>query len=98
MKVFLDTNILLDVIEGRQGFVVPFSNIIQLGIDSYLKLYATPLTFATCMYVARRNAGTEKAREGLRILKRFITASTMNDDQCSCSYVEFARLRGCTAM
>ena len=54
MKVFLDTNILIDFIARRDGFYEYAANIINLGIRGEVKLYATPMSFATCIFIARK--------------------------------------------
>ena len=54
MRVFLDTNILLDIIEGRQQFLLASSNVFDLGIRGLKEMFATPLTFANCVYTARK--------------------------------------------
>lgn len=64
MRVFLDTNILLDIIEGRQKFLLASSNVFDLGIKGMIQMFATPLTFANCVYTARKNVGYEKAIQG----------------------------------
>ncbi|MBR1688636.1 MAG: PIN domain-containing protein [Prevotella sp.] len=81
-RVFLDTNILLDIIEGRDHQLLASLNIFEMGVRGAIQLYASPLTFANCLYVARRNVGTEKALEGLRRMKRYVMATTMDDAQC----------------
>ena len=65
MRVFLDTNILLDIIEGRQQFLLASSNVFDLGIRGLIEMFATPLTFANCVYTARKNVGYEQALKGL---------------------------------
>lgn len=57
MKVFLDTNILLDIIEGREKFLIPALNIFNLGMNGDIEMFTTSLTFANCMYVAKKNVG-----------------------------------------
>ncbi len=79
MKVFLDTNILLDIIEGRENFLLPSLNVFDLGIRGEIQMYASPLTFANCVYSARKNVGYPKAIEGLLFLKKYVMAATMND-------------------
>ena len=69
MRVFLDTNILLDIIECRQKFLLASSNVFDLGIRDQINMFATPLTFANCVYTARKNVGYEQAIFGLRSLK-----------------------------
>lgn len=71
MRVFLDTNILLDIIEGRQQFLLASSNVFDLGIRGLIEMFATPLTFANCVYTARKNVGYKQAVEGLKSLKSY---------------------------
>ena len=54
MKVFLDTNILIDFIARREDFYQAAANLINLGIKGEVKLYTTPLTYATCIFIARK--------------------------------------------
>ncbi len=82
MKVFLDTNILLDIIEQRTDFVLASSNVFDLGIKGKVDLYVTSLTFANCVYTARKNVGYANAINGLKFLKSHLTIATMNNDQC----------------
>ena len=81
MRVFLDTNILLDIIEGRRQFLLASSNVFDLGIRGQIQMFATPLTFANCVYTARRNVGYEQAIGGLRKLKKYVRTATMDDIQ-----------------
>ena len=66
-KVFLDTNILLDIIEGREQFVLASSNVFNLGLVGKIQMFATSLSFANCVYTARRNVGYEKAVKGAKV-------------------------------
>ena len=81
MRVFLDTNILLDIIEGRQKFLLASSNVFDLGVRGVIQMFATPLTFANCVYTARKNVGYEQAVNGLRCLKSYVRTAVMDDDQ-----------------
>ena len=81
MRVFLDTNILLDIIEGRQKFLLASSNVFDLGVRGQILMFATPLTFANCVYTARKNVGYEKAVNGLKSLKNYVRTAAMDDDQ-----------------
>ena len=54
MKVFIDTNILIDFIARREQFYQTAANLINLGIKGELKLYATPLSYATCVFIAQK--------------------------------------------
>ena len=82
MKVFLDTNLLLDIIEEREPLLMPALNIFDLGMRGKIEMYASPLTLANCMYVARKHVGYEKAIEGLKFIKKYVTIAAMDDEQC----------------
>ncbi len=81
IRVFLDTNILLDIIEGRQKFLQAASNVFDLGVRGQIQMFATPLTFANCVYTARKNVGYEHAVNGLKCLKSYVKTATMDDTQ-----------------
>ena len=49
MNVFLDTNILIDVIENREGTVFA-KQLLQLGKDKKINIYASFLSFANINY------------------------------------------------
>ena len=53
-RVFLDTNVLLDVLLRREPFVGDSALVLDMGFKGMVELYATPLTFATCLFVARK--------------------------------------------
>ncbi|MBR1499162.1 MAG: hypothetical protein IJ615_05975 [Bacteroidaceae bacterium] len=44
-------------------------------------MFATPLTFANCVYTARKNVGYERAISGLRSLKNYVKTASMDEDQ-----------------
>ena len=81
-KVFVDTNVLLDVMEQREGFYIESSEIMQLGYDKKILIYTTSLSFANCYYILRKVIGKEKAMETLRFFKTFITIAPMDNPLC----------------
>ena len=81
IQVCLDTNILHDIIEGRQKYLLASSNVFDFGIKGYIQMLATPLTFANCVYTARKNVGYDNAIEGLKSLKKYLKAAKMDDEQ-----------------
>ena len=82
MKVFLDTNILIDFIARRDGFYEYAANIINLGIRGEVKLYATPMSFATCIFIARKMLGYDGVVKAMQILSNYIEITTMDSAQC----------------
>lgn len=73
----------MDIIEGRQKFLLASSNVFELGIEGKIQMFATPLTFANCVYTARKYVGYERAVKGLRSLKSYVRTAAMDDLQVS---------------
>lgn len=80
-RVFLDTNVLLDVLLHREPFVGDSARVLDMGFKGKVELYATPLTFATCLFVARKSLGYANALDALKILERYISIAPMDSAQ-----------------
>lgn len=81
-KVFLDTNILLDVMAQREPYNKAANEVMRLGIEGRAWLCVTPLTFANCAYILK---STYKKKEPITIIqayKQYITALPMDEEQC----------------
>lgn len=87
-KVFLDTNVIIDVLDQREKFVVESSNILSLGAEGKLELYATPLTFTTCVYVLRKTLGYAKVIESIRLLRTFIHIFSIRELEFDLAFAE----------
>ena len=61
MRVFLDTNILLDVIESRSGFVEESTAVLALAEGLQAELYIAWHSLATIYYLIRRSRSEELA-------------------------------------
>lgn len=81
MKVFLDTNILIDVLEQRVPYFKAAANILDLGANGKIKLYASALTFVNCIYIVRKKAGYSKVIESVRLLRDIISVSPMTQTE-----------------
>ena len=71
-KIFLDTNIVIDVIGNRQPFCEPAANILDMAYNGKVELYATALTFTNALYVLRKSLGTEEATRYLKQLNEIV--------------------------
>ena len=80
-RVFLDTNVLLDVLLHREPFVHDSACVLNMGFKGKIALYSTPLSFSTCMFVARKMLGYANALEALKILEHHINVATMDSMQ-----------------
>jgi len=80
-RVFLDTNVLLDVLLHREPFVHDSACVLNMGFKGKIALYSTPLSFSTCMFVARKMLGYANALEALKILEHHINVATLDSAQ-----------------
>lgn len=73
MKVFLDANILVSVL-NKEYPVFPFtSRILSLADTDKFKLYTSPICLAIAFYFAEKKHRTVKAKEKIRILCEHIS-------------------------
>jgi predicted nucleic acid-binding protein len=61
MRVFLDTNVLLDVIEARPGLVEESSDVLTLAEGLQAELYIAWHSLATIYYLIRRGRSEQAA-------------------------------------
>lgn len=72
MKVFLDTNVLIDVVQNRTDFVEASSKVLQLGLERECELCVSDITFTTVSYYARKNRTPEQLYGVLQSLRDLI--------------------------
>lgn len=71
IKVFIDTNILIDLLCHRDCFDEA-ATVINLGIEDKILMYCSSLSIANCVYNCRKTLGKEKTAKLLRMLCRYI--------------------------
>lgn len=81
-KIFLDTNIILDVMAQRRPFNTDANALMKLGIEGKVMLCATPLTFANCTYILKSSYKHNDPVTVIKAYKQYIFALTMDDEQC----------------
>lgn len=69
MRLLIDANILLDVLQKREPYVHNSSLIWKLCEIGSIEGYISSLTFANLIYVMRKEVSPEKIEELLRLLK-----------------------------
>ncbi|MBQ6751530.1 MAG: hypothetical protein IJR02_12305 [Bacteroidaceae bacterium] len=76
-KVFLDANVLIDVVQNRADFVESSSKVLQMGLDGDCELWASDITMVTVSFYAKKNRTTEQLYEVMKELRSMIhVAST----------------------
>lgn len=81
-KIFLDTNILIDVLARRDGFFEAASNVVNLGIDGEVTLHTTSMSLATTLFVVRKVLGYDNTIAALKALEPFLEIVPMDAVQC----------------
>lgn len=79
-RLFLDTNILLDVLLERPGYQ-PSLEILQAGSDGDLSLYTSILSMANIAYVLRKTLSPAILTPTLKQLSLLVSVLPMDEDQ-----------------
>ena len=76
--LFVDSDVILDVLEKRERFYEYSAQILSLGDEKKVKLVTTSLAFANIYYLLRKHLGIEKAKESLRKLRIIVDVISVN--------------------
>ena len=68
MKIFLDTNILLDVLLDRKPFSEPSSKVWRLAECGRLEAVISSISFNNIFYIVRKYAGKEAAQRTVEVM------------------------------
>ena len=79
--LFVDSDVILDVLEQRKDFYEYSALILSLGDEKKVKLVTTSLVFANVYYLLRKHLGIEKAKESLRKLRIIIDVISVNSKE-----------------
>ncbi len=69
MKVFIDTNVLLDVLAQREGFYADSAQVWTLAETGRIKAFVSTLSLANLFYLLRRMRGMAAARKAMLVLR-----------------------------
>lgn len=73
MRVFIDTNVIVDVVAKREPFFTDSQAVLALCATGDLEGVVSDLTFCNVAYVLRKSLGSTQLRNGLRVLKKHLT-------------------------
>ncbi len=79
MKVFVDTNVLLDVLAAREPFYKEAFQIWSLAEQGRVRGLISAISFNNLYYVVRKLAGAQKATRALRMLRDTFTAVPLDE-------------------
>lgn len=78
-KVFLDTNIVLDLLEKRLPFYINASKIFYLAEKKQITIGVSSLTFANLSYILSKKTSINEARQILRKLRMLIDVISLSE-------------------
>ena len=79
MRVFIDTNVIVDVVAKREPFFADSQAVLALCAIGDLDGVVSDLTFCNVAYVLRKSLGSTQLRDSLRVLKNHLTVVSIGD-------------------
>jgi predicted nucleic acid-binding protein len=78
-KVFVDSDIVLDLLSARQPHYTHAAELFSLADENSIKLYVSSLTFANVNYILSKQVSAAHARKTLLKFKTLINVLSVND-------------------
>ena len=78
-KVFIDTNIVLDLLSQKINFYEASQDFFTYAIDNKIKLIVSTLTFANTHYILKEQLKLSKVRKSLRKFKAIVEVALFDD-------------------
>jgi len=88
MRVFIDTNVIVDVIARREPFFADSQAVLSLCALGEIEGFVSDLTFCNVAYVMRKQLGSHQLRSGLSVLKNSLTVVPIGDDGISAALAD----------
>lgn len=85
MKLFLDTNILLDLLLERDGFEES-AEIIEMSNEGKCQLFVSSLTMVNIAYVYQKTVGREAIIPNLKLISSLMEVLPLSGDDIERSY------------
>jgi predicted nucleic acid-binding protein len=77
MKIFLDANVLISVLNKEYPVYTFSSRVLSLADQSRYQLYTSPLCLAIAFYFAEKKSGNARAREKINLLSGKLHFTTL---------------------
>lgn len=78
-KVFVDSDIVLDLLSGREPHYKYAAELFTMADENSIKIYVSSLTFANVNYISSKQLTAGQARKMLLKLKTIINVLAVND-------------------
>ena len=92
-KLFIDSDIILDVLAARDNFYEPAASLFDLGYERKIDLFTTAVVLANVFYILRKKHSAEKSKEQIKELRQIINILPINgkmvDDVLTSKFTDF---------
>lgn len=78
-KLFIDTNIIIDLLSRRESFYSEAAILFSLGDEKLVELAVSALTIANTSYILTRQMNVEQAKSILRKLRLIVNVLPIDD-------------------
>ena len=82
MRIFLDANIIVTVLNKEYPLYNYAARILSITHHSRFKIYTSPISLAIAFYFASKKSGEIKAKEKIKTLVENIILTTVDEDIC----------------
>jgi len=79
MKVFIDTNIMIDFLENRQPFASDAIRIFELSALGQIELFVSDLTIANVRYITQKIIPLSDFYKAMKLLQDYIHITTIGE-------------------
>ena len=73
MKLFLDTNVIVDLLENRKPWVQDVMVLFQLAVEKKVELFVSDLTIVNIAYITCKSYPVDQLYDALARLRKFVT-------------------------
>ena len=78
-KVFVDTDIILDLLSNREPFYIYAANLFSMADKNEIKVFVSSLAFANLNYILSKQYSAAQAKKLLLKFKTLVTVLPVND-------------------
>jgi predicted nucleic acid-binding protein len=79
-KIFVDTDIVIDLLTKREPFYQPAAKVFSLAADKKIDLYISPVLISNLFYILRKILGREEAINTIRKLRILVGIVTIDEE------------------
>ena len=80
MRVFIDTNVFLDLLFRREGFLADSLRVFDLAVDGKLEILISDLSIANIKYITRKDYSVERFYEVMAAFRPVFTIVPVGEE------------------